>query len=136
MTARLEHPLDRLARVHKETGRHFRWEPVDDESYRWITGKTAKKRWFYSFHPVSLLVDHECEICAKRGSGRTVRNCYVYADPIGWVPHAENKVFGHLCNGCRMTLEHARRKYVQCDELALNIRRFKRKQNESTKNNA
>jgi hypothetical protein len=131
-----EHPLDRLIRLYKKDNIHVRWEFWGDDEYCWIIGKTATKRWLYSKMPVSILAEHECQICSKRGNGRTVRSCYVYADPVGWVKNAENKIFTILCNSCNWTLEHAGKKYLKCDELLLQIRRYKRKSNESTKNNA
>ena len=131
-----EHPLDRLIRIHKQNNQHFKWKFWNDDSFCWIKGKTATKRWWVVKNPVSILEEHECELCRKRGNGSTIRSCFVYADPIGWVHNAENIVFRRLCNSCNWTLEHVRKKYLKCDELLLQIRRYKRKSNESTKNNA
>jgi len=135
-----EHPLDRLIRLYKKSNQHIRWEFWGDDGFRWIKGKTATKRWEFWDNPVSILKEHECEICGNRGNGRTVRSCFVYADPIryvsNWVPNAESKIFECLCNSCNWTLKHAAKKYLKYHELLLQIRRYKRKSNESTKNNA
>lgn len=136
MTSRSdEHKLDRLIRVHKETNRVIRWEPHSDDGFCWITGKTSTKRWNFETNPRSLFVDCECQIFGKRGNGKSVKSCYLHADPIG-PSFKGSKVFSRLCNRCRMTLENLTKKYRQYEEMAVTARRIQRKLNESTKNNA
>jgi len=138
-----EHHHDRLCRIARgdslwgtDMRGEVKWNFVADNAAEYKMPRRGS-RWTEFEFPVSLLEEHTCQRCGRRGKKNNITHSWAFADPAAYTKNwsKENIIFRYACFGCRMVLKKQRNEYQECVSLITQIKKARKKLYEISKNN-